>query len=262
MGWKGTLRSVNSSLRAMERDAQRRQREIVREEAAAAKYAMLDQAAQEVAEFEERLAALTSIHRKRPEAVDWDALANTPKPKPPTPCTVNEDRARARSESFTPGLLTRILGRQEVQRTKLESAVASARDRDIAETKTREVSFQQALNEWERLRKHAEGVVQGDPDSMIEVIRQRNPFSTISGLGSSVEFQSAEKGELSAVVHVNGENVIPKESKSLLRSGKVSVKTMPKGKYYELYQDYVCGCVLRVGNELLALLPITQQSAI
>ena len=31
---------------------------------------------------------------------------------------------------------------------------------------------------------------------------------------------------------------------------------MPKTKFYELYQDHVCSCVLRVGRELVALLPV------
>lgn len=31
---------------------------------------------------------------------------------------------------------------------------------------------------------------------------------------------------------------------------------MPKGRFYELYQDYVCSCILRVARELFALLPI------
>ncbi len=30
---------------------------------------------------------------------------------------------------------------------------------------------------------------------------------------------------------------------------------MPKGMFNEIYQDYVCSCVPRVGNELLAILP-------
>ncbi len=31
---------------------------------------------------------------------------------------------------------------------------------------------------------------------------------------------------------------------------------MPKGQYYELYQDYVCGCALRMAREMFALLPL------
>ena len=34
------------------------------------------------------------------------------------------------------------------------------------------------------------------------------------------------------------------------------MKTMPKGRFQEIYQDYLCGCVLRVAREILALLPL------
>ena len=49
--------------------------------------------------------------------------------------------------------------------------------------------------------------------------------------------------------------MIPTEKKSLLQSGKLSVKKMPQSEFYEMYQDYVCSCILRIGNELLAILP-------
>ena len=31
---------------------------------------------------------------------------------------------------------------------------------------------------------------------------------------------------------------------------------MPKGAFYELYQDYICSCVIRVARESFALLPV------
>ena len=31
---------------------------------------------------------------------------------------------------------------------------------------------------------------------------------------------------------------------------------MPKGHFFELYQDYICSCVLRVARESFALLPL------
>lgn len=55
---------------------------------------------------------------------------------------------------------------------------------------------------------------------------------------------------------MHGEKVIPKETKSLLKSGKLSVKKMPIGRFYEIYQDYICSCIFRIVNELFALLPI------
>ena len=46
------------------------------------------------------------------------------------------------------------------------------------------------------------------------------------------------------------------KAKTLTKSNKVSIKPMPKNRFYEIYQDYVCGCSLRVARELFALLPI------
>jgi len=31
---------------------------------------------------------------------------------------------------------------------------------------------------------------------------------------------------------------------------------MPKARFHEIYQDYVCGCMLRVAREVLAMLPV------
>jgi hypothetical protein len=55
---------------------------------------------------------------------------------------------------------------------------------------------------------------------------------------------------------VSGMQVIPSEVKTMTSSGKVSVKPMPKGRFHEIYQDYVCGCMLRVAGEVFAMLPV------
>ena len=31
---------------------------------------------------------------------------------------------------------------------------------------------------------------------------------------------------------------------------------MPKGRFHEIYQEYLCGCVLRLAREVFALLPV------
>ena len=55
---------------------------------------------------------------------------------------------------------------------------------------------------------------------------------------------------------MNSDHVIPRAAKSLLKSGKLSVKQKPKGAFHELYQDYVCSATMRVAREALALLPV------
>jgi len=58
-----------------------------------------------------------------------------------------------------------------------------------------------------------------------------------------------------AVLHVHGAAVIPREICSLLKSGRLSTKEMPKSRFNALYQDHVCSAVLRVACELFAVLP-------
>src|ERR1019366_10691322 len=57
-------------------------------------------------------------------------------------------------------------------------------------------------------------------------------------------------------INVNSSQTIPTEVKTLTSSGKLSIKPMPKGRFQEIYQDYVCGCMLRVAREVFAMLPV------
>ncbi len=90
----------------------------------------------------------------------------------------------------------------------------------------------------------------------METIRETDPFADIQSLGSSFEFNVPDQRTIGAVFRVNADEVIPLETRSLLKSGKLSVKRIPTSKFNELYQDYVCSCVLRVAREILALLPV------
>jgi hypothetical protein len=81
-------------------------------------------------------------------------------------------------------------------------------------------------------------------------------LAELSDLGSSIYFTVHHAKLLECVLSVSTRRIIPTEAKSLTASGKISVKAMPKARFHEIYQDYMCGCVLRVAREVLALLPI------
>jgi hypothetical protein len=63
---------------------------------------------------------------------------------------------------------------------------------------------------------------------------------------------------IECVLTVGGSQVIPAESKVLSSSGRLSVKAIPRQQLHEIYQDYICGAVLRVVRECLAVLPIAR----
>lgn len=256
MGWKGTLRSIQAEMRRAERDAQRRQRELEKQHKQLEKMQELERAAYEVHVYENHIDLLLSVHKECSNTWDWDKIRSSEPPIKPTKSHTHEELAQAKLDKFKPGVFGKILGRVESKRDKLVRNVEEAREADEKEYQEALQAYEQEYADWEAVHELSGRILAGISDAYIDAIRQTDPFTDISELGSSIEFQAESGSLVEATLHVNSEGVIPSEVKSLLKSGKLSVKQMPKGGFYELYQDYVCGCVLRVARELFALLPI------
>lgn len=256
MGWKGTLRSIAAAQRRAEREAKRRQRELERRRKELEKMREIEQAAYEVQVFENYIDVLASIHKDCSESWDWDSIRSSPPPSKPENINKNENKARKEYEEFKPRLMDKIFGRVESKKRELKSAIYQGAQDD-------EDLFREAMNkyetdyaDWEAIRDLAGKLLEKDQNAYLDAIRQTDPFSEINQIGSTIKFNVVNEEIVEAVLQVNGEEVIPKESKRQLKSGKLSTKKMSKTKFYELYQDYVCGAVLRVARELMALLPI------
>jgi len=71
-------------------------------------------------------------------------------------------------------------------------------------------------------------ILAGDIDAYFEVIAEMNPL----------------------------DDIVPTYSLSLTKTGKLSKKDLTKTAYYELVQDYVCSCALRIARDMFALLPL------
>jgi hypothetical protein len=256
LGWKGTLRSIRAELRRAERDAQRRQRELEKQHKQLEKMQELERAAYEVQVYENYIDLLLSVHKECSDTWDWEKIQSSEPPTKPTKSHTHEEVAKAKLDKFKPGVFGKILGRAESNRDKLVRNVRGARETDEKEYQEALQVYEQEYADWGAAREVGSRILAGIAAAYMDAIRQTDPFSDISELGSSIEFQAESSALVEVTLHVNSEQVIPSEVKSLLKSGKLSVKQMPKGRFYELYQDYVCSCVLRVARELFALLPI------
>jgi hypothetical protein len=240
----------------MERASVRRQRELERVHKANAKMLERERAAYEVDVYNNQVDILRSIHKECGPCLDWTVVRDAPAPVAPAPRRHSETAAQQALDGYTPGFFDALFGRTESKRAALAGAVAAARRADDAEYREALVSYNQAAADWDESRALAARILAGDPQAHLEAIDGLAPFAEITGLGSSVQLIVDDGGAVEALLHVNGAIVIPSEIKSLLQSGKLSVKKMPQGQFFDLYQDYVCGCVLRVARELVALLPV------
>ncbi|HKB68720.1 MAG TPA: hypothetical protein VKC61_22855 [Pyrinomonadaceae bacterium] len=255
MGWKGALRSMEAGVRRAERESRRQQNELLRQQKQLQKMLERDRAAFEVQLHENRVDLLRSVHKECGPRWDWRALVGTPAPVPPVRTHNRQEKAASALEKFLPGFWDKLFRRVESKREALRRTVESAEDADAREYLEALSTHQGEFSEWQEKREIARRVIAGDLQAFKEVIEELAPFSELSDLGSSVSFKLANSSTIDVTLTVNGQDVIPGEIKSLLQSGRLSTKKMPQSRFYELYQDYICGCVLRVARELFALLP-------
>lgn len=230
--------------RWMQRDAKRRQRELTQHLKEQAKLSALEQARLEVEAFENSVEVLISFHKETPEPCDWSTFASSLPPVPPVRQRYNELRMKQRQAVAVPLI-------------DVESDLEQAKQADENAYQAALQAHSKELADWEQSRNTARRVLAGDMDAYAEVLREHNPFAELADIGSSLNFAFHSARLLGCTLSVHGSTAIPTEVKSLTTSGRLSVKTMPKARFAEIYQDYVCSCILRVAREAFALLPVS-----
>jgi hypothetical protein len=241
MGYKGTLRAMEAAERRQQRDAQKRQRELERQAKEMTKMSQAEQARLEVETFENGLDVLLSVHKEQGEIWDWIALASALPPPPPQKLTFYELRARQM-------VLVANLGQTP--------AVEEAQHRDEMVFKKALQDYEAEKAEHEELKSLAHRILAQEHKAYIEALVEFSPLGELSDLGSLLHFTVHNAKLIQCDMKVSGMQAIPSEAKTLTSSGKVSVKPMPKSRFHEIYQDYVCGCMLRVAREVFAMLPV------
>ena len=255
MGWKGTVRSIDSAVRAAERESKRRQRELEKQQKQYEKMQELEQAAYEVDVYENHIQVIQSIHKDCRPRIDWNKIALSQQPKKPKKTSENEQEALRISESYIPSAFDRLLKKDVKKKKLLLKKIEEAIKLDESDFQSKISDWKIKTTEWKESIEIANALLEGKADAKIKTIDFLQPFSEISNLGSNLSIQVHDNGVLEATIHIHSSEIVPSETKSLLKSGKLSIKNMPKGRFNEIYQDYVCSCALRVGNELFSIIP-------
>ncbi len=245
MGWRGALRSLNSLSKEMDREARRRRKEQEAIDAGVI-----------VAEYLSYIERLTSVHKSVSAPIDWELIASKPAPDKPQRSTVHEKKAVKKSLEYKPGFIDRILGREKKVRNKLTSKIEKAINKDENIYQNLFVNYKKEFNEWQEKHNLARSVIEGKTEAYVDAIEKFKGLTDIAELGTQVNFRTINSKAITATLNIHGRDIIPEEEVKQLKSGKLSVRDMPKTKFNELHQDYVCSCLLRLANELFSLLPI------
>ena len=242
MSFASQSKRIEAARKRNERESVKRQKELERQTKERVKLSALEQAKLEVVTFENGMEVLLSIHKDGSALFDWmELLSALP------PCV----RAR-----FETARLVAELSMVLNPAASNPEGLARASAADDSAYAAALGAYEKELSQWATLQSLARRVLVREAKAYVEAVNTFSPFQELSVLGSSISLTVHSPALVECVLRVDGREAIPAEVKSLSASGKVTTKAMPKARFQEVYQDYVCGCVLRVGRELLALLPI------
>lgn len=206
----------------------------------------VEESAQVVEEYEALKDQIVSVHQESEALIDWSdvhAIAAPFMPPAPGPETM---QAQQNYESYAPGFFQKLFkSKGESKRAELREKIVEAEKRDAA-----------SYEEWRQLNDLAGRVLEGNIDAYFEVLDEIKPFDELLDYGSGFEVGTDDPLMMEVEFRVKSATVVPDYVVSLTKTGKLSRKQMTKTMYYDLVQDYVCSCIIRIARDLLAILPI------
>ena len=204
-----------------------------------------ERAKYEVELFNNCCEVVKSIHKECDDKVDWKNILNSKPPYPIGEIGPKEKNAIDEYENYKPRFLEWLFKKDEKAYNQLSKQIEQAKVED-----------ENLLEEWEELTELAKKVLDGNIDAYFRIIEEMNPLGDLSEFGSGFEFSTDDSSIMEVEFDVHSDKIIPKEEKKLTKTGKLSIKQMTKTKYFELQQDYICSCILRIARDLFALLPL------
>lgn len=247
MGWKGTMRSLQAASRRAARDAERRHKAALKQQA-------LNDAADAVDAWEDYVSNLISVHLDLADSIDWHAMAASQKPEPPENSRPKEHHARKRLETFKPGFFDFFVGGSDRRKSRLESAIATALIEDEKTFRQEMLEYEKNLEEWSDDNRMARRLLDGDIEAVKEVLTNLETMAEEDRIGTNIEF-SITSDEIHAYPLVHSDEIIPDYRRKLRASGSLSETKMLKGQFNELYQDYVASVALKVAGDIFHVLP-------
>lgn len=194
-------------------------------------------------EYNDLINTLRGIHKNCDESVDWQGILLSSEPFSLGSIGPKQAAAKQDLDNYNPGFFQRL--KSGDKRLELEKAVKLAANEDAED-----------YENWEKLHELAQHILDGDIDAYLEVIAQMNPLGDLIDFGTDFEFGTDDPSVMEVEFTAKTSSIVPSYSLSLTKTGKLSEKELTKTAYYDLVQDYICSCTLRIARDIFALLPV------
>lgn len=201
---------------------------------------------EEVAQFQEDIAVITSLHREEdyPRDIQWEEVLASAPPFGPSEEGPTQKAVKEELRSRRPGLLQRVFQGGALKKQE-EALLAEAREED-----------ESLLLSYENSRKVARKVMEGDKEGFLEVLETLKVSQHLTDYIKDARFSYHDADTLVAEITLSIEQFIPDAYKTLTPTGRLSVKQYTKTDYYAIASQFTAGVVLRMARNLLNLLPL------
>ena len=252
---RGAIRSYGAAVRRIEREQQRQAREAAKKFKEQQKLNEIQNAQQAVADWENYVKTLQSLHKNCTDPVDWKQIAEAKEPSKPLPQTTHEIVAQYKLDNFKPSLFDKVFGSTQKKINRLSQLLEQAKEKDQKDFDLSYRDYLDELKEYQDLQEIYIGLKNKEPKSYKKALQHFDPFSDVGELGTNITIQF-EQNYIDIDLHVNSLDAIPDYELKQTATGKLSKKTMPKSRFNELYQDHICSAAMRVAREVFAYLPL------
>ena len=221
-------------------------------EKAAFKQAAYESAAEAASQYDALIDQLVHQHRTAFSSIDWQGIAARDLVALPSPRSDAEDKARSDLASYRPGWFERTFGGEKKQIRLKEAAIHKAIVVDRAQSDALLVQARKENSEIELARR----LQAGDQSAIVEVINSRSKLGDLPFCLEALDLFFSADGELVAKVDGLDLEDMPDQSVTLLQSGKLSVKQLTPAKVHELHRANISSSAIRIGIELLRVVPV------
>ncbi len=243
MGWKGNIRSFNAAVKR----AEKYQRQVEKQN-------HLEHCRSLVAKYNFYQKEMVSFHKTCSPSINWDEMRSRIEPITPVRKYEKSIEAKVHFKFYEPNFLIKFLKLEKWMTKFLMLKIVNARKSDKKKFDNEYEIFKSAHVKWDQEKKLADRIYAHEIEAYEEVVLRENTFNKMGNIGASVDL-SIIANILEVNVKVNDEDIFSKNSYTLLKSGNLSEKEIPKTQFYNTYQDHVCSVVLRLARELTTIFP-------
>jgi hypothetical protein len=205
--------------------------------------------------YNKYIESLISVHKESDEILNWKDFIDQPEPGLPARQSMNQDLAEKAHMTYKPGIVDKLLGQSKRKaKALLKKAEQAKRMDDLIYNATLK-EFKNNQQNWTKIQLIIKGINAADPAAYKDAIDFFDPFRHVSRFGCSLQCEAFSE-RLVVNLYVNLNEVVPDYIVCQAAWGKVVRSKMPMPKFHELCHDHICGSVLKVGKEAIALLPV------